>query len=84
MKTPLVIHLFTTHGATFSFGQCEVLVNNETTLVFRYRAANDGLEKEMYVVKANLLGYSTGEGELQRLVEQPQRNIIDPRRPGRN
>lgn len=53
------IHLFTVHGATFTFRGCEILLDNETTLAFTYRAQSDGRPKTMTAIKANLAGHST-------------------------
>jgi hypothetical protein len=52
------ICLFMPGGRTFSFKDVDVVLNNETVLVFRYRAMSDGLYKTGTFFKANFVGYS--------------------------
>ena len=50
--------IFTPHGKTFSFKNIEVVTDNETVLVFTYKAMSDGLAKTHTALKANIVGYS--------------------------
>ena len=50
--------IFTPHGHTFTFRNCTVVTNNETVLVFTYKAMSDGLVKTHTALKHNIVGWS--------------------------
>jgi hypothetical protein len=52
--------LFTSEGHTFTFRNVELVINNETTLVFLYRAVSEhgAIRKRATVIKANLAAWS--------------------------
>ena len=52
------ICLFTMNGHTFSFKGCAVTVDNESVLVFTYKAMSDGKTKTHVANKANLAGWT--------------------------
>lgn len=54
-----LLHLFTTHGRTFTFRNGLVNVDNETVIAFEYIAASDGQTKHGVFYKSNLVGVST-------------------------
>ena len=56
-----IICIFTNQGKTFTFKNIELLVDNESVLVFSYRAMSDGLEKQATFPKANICGWSLTE-----------------------
>lgn len=52
------LHLFLVSGKTLTFFDAEFLQDNETVLVFRYRAQSDNLLKEATFFKGVLAGWS--------------------------
>lgn len=61
MKKFSTICIFTNQGKTFTFKNIELLVDNETMLVFSYRTMSDGLEKQATFPKATICGWSLTE-----------------------
>ena len=52
------ICIFTPLGKTFTFHDTNITVDNETVLVFSYKAMSDGLKKIHVAMKPNIVGYS--------------------------
>lgn len=52
------IVLFLTSGRTFTFKQCKILTDNETTLAFSYLARSDGKTKTGTFRKDAMVGHS--------------------------
>ncbi len=52
------IHLFLPSGKTFTFLNVEIVVDNESYLIFDYGAMSDGLSKRMSVFKNQIVGWS--------------------------
>jgi hypothetical protein len=52
------ICIFTPQGKTFTFKDVEVLTDNETVIVFKYRAMSDGNEKVATFYKSTICGVS--------------------------
>lgn len=52
------IHLFLPSGKTFTFVHVDIVVDNESNLVFDYGALSDGLNKRMAVYKSQIVGWS--------------------------
>ena len=51
--------IFMPTGKTFSFKNVTFVHNNESYLVFEYKAMSDGETKEASFIKSNIAGYST-------------------------
>ena len=58
MPTLASLCVFCPTGRTFTFCNVDVRVNNETVLVFDYRAMSDGKVKTMTVQKSAIIGWS--------------------------
>jgi len=63
------ICIFCSTGRTFTFRDVEVVCDNETVVVFLYKAMSDGHKKQATFLKANIVGYSilSDETELQEV-----------------
>lgn len=51
--------IFTEMGKTFTFKNVSILTDNETMLVFAYKAMSDGLTKVGRFFKGMFVGFST-------------------------
>lgn len=51
--------IFLASGKTFTFRDVEIAQDNETVLVFRYKAMSDGLHKTAVFYKSNMAGNSS-------------------------
>jgi len=60
------ICIFTQQGKTFTFRDVNIVINNETMLIFKYTAMSDGLRKMGNFPKNTICGWSTKE-QLQGL-----------------
>lgn len=58
MKNIKTLCLFLPTGRTFTFKDVVLTTNNETVLVFDYRAMSDGEGKTMTVFRDSIVGYS--------------------------
>ena len=61
IKQYSIICIFTNFGKTYTFKDIELLIDNETTIQFSYRAMSDGLEKIGTFPKSNICGWSLTE-----------------------
>lgn len=52
------ICIFCNSGRTFTFRGCTIIADNETVLVFRYRAMSDEKEKTATILKSSIVGWS--------------------------
>lgn len=55
----MTICLFLPSGKTFTFHGVTLVTNNETVLVFEYKAMSDGKKKVHTAQKSALVGWST-------------------------
>lgn len=53
-----ILCIFTHHGKTFTFRNVEIVVNNESMIVFNYSAMSDGRQKTATFHHGNFCGYS--------------------------
>lgn len=54
----MTICIFTPQGKTFTFRNATIVTDNESVLVFDYKAMSDSLLKTHTAIKANIVGYS--------------------------
>jgi hypothetical protein len=54
----LKLTIFTTHGATFTFQDVRIEIDNVTNLGISYRSQADGLWMGGTFIKANIAGYA--------------------------
>jgi len=62
--------IFTPMGKTFTFKDAEIVVDNETMLVFNYIAMSDGKSKKGIFQKNAICGWSIIEGEVGKLSKE--------------
>jgi hypothetical protein len=65
------LHIFTQNGHTFTFQNADILVDNETMLVFRYGAMSDGAIKVGRFSKSIIAGWSATDNSQERFVVPP-------------
>ena len=53
-----ILCIFTQTGHTFTFKSGDIICDNETMLVFNYKAMSDGKIKTATFPKANIAGWS--------------------------
>jgi len=63
------IHLFLPSGKTFTFTGVDVVTDNESYLVFDYKAMSDGRNKRLAVNKAQIIGWSFTKPEPIEITE---------------
>lgn len=56
-----ILCIFTQTGHTFTFRDLELVTNNETILMFKYKAMSDGKDKTATFPKATICGWSVTE-----------------------
>ena len=60
-KKSSILCIFTATGATYTFRDVEIVLNNETNLVFQYRAMSDGRLKTATFFRNRIVGFSVTE-----------------------
>lgn len=53
-----ILCIFTQTGNTYTFKDVEIVLNNETVLLFKYSAMSDGKAKTATFPKATICGWS--------------------------
>lgn len=57
MKAQL-LHIFLETGRTYTFRNAKIIQDNETALVFEYKAMSDGRQKRATFYKGQIVGFS--------------------------
>ena len=58
-----ILCIFTQTGHTFTFRDLELVTNNETILMFKYKAMSDGKDKIGTFPKQSICGWSVAPAE---------------------
>ena len=57
------LHIFTQHGATYTFHNLTAFAENESNITFSFTSEKDGTEKKGSFIVKNIVGY-TYEGSM--------------------